>query len=233
VVERYLEGLAPDGTVLLLAPADRETATGLREVERALASGGDGTTDATIYAPTVELWPDEHPTDRCWSFDVKPDLAVPGFQRRLDSAATAPEHTPGEFLNVDVQYAYSILRTDGRQKIDSSPDEHRVAKLDDSDAHVSERIDAAAIKLSHSLSEAGEGSDEKDGSNPLFLIGDGSQNVDHYAVLTRETTLNRDLRDAEYGTLLRFENVLVLWNDDEGAYNLVVDDETVVDRLSR
>jgi hypothetical protein len=32
--------------------------------------------------------------------------------------------------------------------------------------------------------------------------------------------------------LLRFENVLVLWNDDEGAYNLVVDGETVVDRLA-
>jgi SAM-dependent methyltransferase len=233
VVERYLEGLAPDGTVLLLAPADRETATGLREVERALSSGGDTTTDATIYAPTIELWPSERPTDRCWSFDVKPDLETPGFQHRLDSGAEGPEHTPGKFLNVDVQYAYSILRTDGRRKIDFEPDECHVAKLADSDAHVSERIDAAAIKLSHSLSEAGEGSEKGDGANPLFLIGDGSQTVDHYAVLTRETALNRDLRDAEYGTLLRFENVLVLWNDDEEAYNLVIDDETVVDRLSR
>ena len=233
VVERYLEFLAPDGTVLLLAPADRETAIGLREVERALASGGDGTTDAMIYAPTIELWPGDSPEDRCWSFDVKPDLAVPGFQRRLDSAAAGPKHTPREFLNVDVQYAYSILRTDDRRKIDFSPDERRVAKLADSGGHVSERIDAAAIKLSHSLSEAGEGSEETDGANPLFLIGDGSQDVDHYAVLTRETTLNRDLRDAEYGSLLAFENVLVLWNDDEEAYNLVVDDETVIDQLSR
>jgi SAM-dependent methyltransferase len=222
VVERYLEGLAPDGTVLLLAPADRETAIGLRAVERALASRED----ATIYAPTVELWPGERPADRCWSFDVKPDLGVPGFQRRLDSAATGPDHTPGEFLNVDVQYAYSILRTDGKQKIDFEPDECRVAKLADSDAHVSERIDATAIKLSRSLSEGTEG------ANPLFLISDGSQSVDHYAVLTRETVLNRDLQDAEYGSLLAFENVLVLWNDDEEAYNLVVDDKTIVDRLS-
>ena len=222
VVERYLSHLAPDGSCLLLAPADRETAIGLREVERALARKDE----VTVYAPTVRLWPGERPTDRCWSFDVKPDTEVPGFQRRLDDAAGGPDHDPGEFVNADVQYAYSILRTDGKRRIEFTPDEHRVAKLADSEAHVSERIDIAAIKLSHSLS------DESEGANPLFLIGDGSQEVDHYAVLTRETALNCDLREVAYGSLLRFENVLVLWNDDESGYNLVVDDETVVDRLA-
>jgi hypothetical protein len=42
--------------------------------------------------------------------------------------------------------------------------------------------------------------------------------------------LNRALLEAEYGDLLHFENVLVLWNDDEAAYNLVVGAETAVDR---
>jgi len=227
VIERYLPHLAPDGTLLLLAPADRETATGLREIERRLANGDDS---ATIYAPTVRLWPDERPTDRCWSFDVKPDLSVPGFQRRLDEAASGPDHDPGEFVNVDVQYAYSMLRTDGKKNIDVTPDERRVAKLANSEAHVSRRVNVLALKLSHSLSDNGAGKEGSQG-NPLYLIGDGSQKVDHYAVLTRETTLNRDLREADYGDLLRFENVLVLWNDDEGGYNLVVDDETVVDRI--
>ena len=32
--------------------------------------------------------------------------------------------------------------------------------------------------------------------------------------------------------VLALENVLVLWNDDEGAYNLVVDGEAVVDRAA-
>ena len=228
VIERYLPHLAPDGTVLLLAPADRETATGLRAIERHLADGDDST---TIYAPTVRLWPDERPTDRCWSFDVKPDLAVPGFQRRLDKTASDPDHDPGEFVNVDVQYAYSVLRTDGRRKIDLTPDERRVAKLANSEEHVSRRVNAMALKLSHSLSEASGVGKESSRGNPLYLIGDGSQTVDHYAVLTRETTLNRDLYEADYGALLSFENVLVLWNDDEGGYNLVVDDETVVDRI--
>jgi hypothetical protein len=91
------------------------------------------------------------------------------------------------------------------------------------DTHVSNRIDVAAIKLSHAL--AGED------ANPLFKIGDGSEQIAHYAVLTKESALNSDLATAEYGDLLVCENVLALWNDDEEAYNLVVDGESVVDRV--
>ena len=44
--------------------------------------------------------------------------------------------------------------------------------------------------------------------------------------------LNSDLREADYGAVLFVENGLVLWNDDEAAYNVVVDDETVVDLVA-
>ena len=224
VVERYVEHLAPDGSLLLLAPADRETATGLRRVERAVAGGdgGGGRGDGgglTVYSPTVRLWPGAEPADRCWSFDVRPDLAVPDFQRRLDEAGEGD----GEFVNVDVQFAYAICRPDGARRVDASLDPGRFARFADAESHVTNRIDCAAIKLSHDLAEGG---------NPLFLIGDGSQRVDHYAVLTKETGLNRDLIEARYGDLLLFESVLVLWNDDEEAYNLVVDGETVVDAVA-
>jgi len=218
VVRRYAEALADDGTLLLLAPADLETSTGLREVERSLTGAG-----LTVYSPTVRLWPGEEPRDRCWSFDVRQDLAVPAFQRRLDDAAAGD----GEFVNVDVQFSYALLRPDGTRRIAFDPDRARFARMAETDGHVTERIDLAAVKLSHDLATGGEG------ANPLFLIGDGSQAVDHYAVLTRETALNEDLTEAGYGDLLLFESVLVLWNDDEGAFNLVVDEETVVDRVGR
>jgi SAM-dependent methyltransferase len=211
--ERYLDALTDDGSLIAIAPADRETSIGLRRVERALTDNGP----ATAYAPTVRLWPGHAPTDRGWSFDVKPDLNVPPFQRQLaDTAGDADE-----FVNVDVQYSYSILRTDGKRRIEFTPDPDEVAKMADMERHVSSRIDCVAAKLSHSLSAG----------NPLFKISDGSESIDHYAVLTRETALNRDLLDAEYGALLAFENVLVLWNADEEAYNLVIDDETVIDRI--
>jgi SAM-dependent methyltransferase len=216
VVRRYAEALAGDGTLLLLAPADLETSTGLREIERAL--GGEG---MTVYSPTVRLWPGEDPADRCWSFDVRPDLAVPAFQRRLDDAAAGD----GEFVNVDVQFSYALLRPDGTRRIALDPDPGRLAKMADTDRHVTDRIDLAAVKLSHDLAAAGGE------SNPVFLVGDGSQEVDHYAVLARETGLNDALREAAYGDLLLIESALALWNDDEAAYNLVVDEETVVDRV--
>jgi SAM-dependent methyltransferase len=218
VARDYLDRVTEDGSLVALAPADRNTATGLREVERALANDGP----ATVSAPTARLWPGHAPTDRGWTFDVKPDLDVPGFQRRLDEACTDPDHAPGEFVNVDVQYAYSVLRRDGMRAIEFTPAPDRAAKMAEMERHVTERIDLYGVKLSHDLADDG---------NPLFKVGDGSQSVDHYAVLAGESALNRDLRTADYGDLLRFENVLALWNDDEEAYNLVVYEETVVKRV--
>lgn len=209
-VSRYLDSLARRGSLVLVAPADKETSTGLREIERTIVDG------LTVFSPTIRLWPGSEPGSQCWSFDVHPDLPVPEFQHRLDAAGDAD----GEFVNIDVQYSYSILRSDGVRRIEFDPDPGRFAKMEEMDHHVTDRIDLVGIKLSHELGDDG---------NPLFLVGDGSENVDHYAVLTRETSLNRVLIDADYGSLLRLENVLVLWNEDEGAYNVVVDDSSVID----
>ncbi len=220
-VDRCLDALTPDGTCLLLAPADRNTATGLREIERTLADE----LGCTVYAPTVRLWPDLTPGARVegWSFDVEPDVSVPSVQRRLaDAVSETSEPDSSAFVNTDVQYAYSMLRRDDRRRITVTPDSSRFTPMADAETHVSDRIDLLAVKLSHDLG----------GEHPLFLIGDGSQQIDHFAVLVRETGLNDALIHTPYGGLLAFENALLLWNDDETAYNLVVDGETVVDRLA-
>lgn len=218
VLRRYESALDARGSIVALAPADKQTATGLREVERAVEDS------YTVAGPTVRLWAGETPQSECWSFTREPDLEVPHFQRRLAESEPDSDGDPGEFVNVDVQYAYSILRLDEEQTIEYTPDPKRVAKMANAESYVTDRIDAVAVKLSPNLSEDAD-------ANPLFLVGDGSEQIDHFAVLTRESILNQDLRESEYGDLLRFENVLALWNDDEAAYNLVVDAETVVDRL--
>jgi len=230
VLSGLLDSLAVDGTVLGIAPADRNTATTLREIERTM----ERETAASVYGPTVRLWPDEHSESECWSFDRKPALEAPAFQQRLDDGdrgdggetRTEEERRPGdgEFVNTDVQYAYSLLRTDGQRSIDFRPDIGRFAKMAEMEQHVTDRIDCVAVKLSHDLAE---------GDNTLFLLGDGSEKQDHFAVLTEPTTLNQDVETADYGDLLVFENVLVLWNDDEQAYNLVVDGQTIVDSVAR
>ncbi|MDL5361061.1 class I SAM-dependent methyltransferase [Halalkalicoccus sp. NIPERK01] len=223
VLKRYLTHLVSGGAALALAPADKNTATGLREIEHEVVAESE----YTVFAPTLRLWPDREPTDHCWSFDRKPDLAVPELQRRLDEGRRAEgergerDAATGEFVNTDVQYAYSILRRDGQVRVDVTASPERFAPFAASEAHVTDRIDCIAVKLSDSLSD----------SNPLFLLGDGSQSESHYAVVTRETALNRALSAAEYGDVFVLESVLVLWNADENAYNLVVDEECVVDRV--
>lgn len=208
IVEKYLQHLEEDGALVALAPADLNTATQLREIEREFSP------EYTIYAPTLRLWPGYEPSDRGWSFDVQSDLAVPSFQRRLDEGS-------GEFLNVDVQYAYSILRKDGQRRREFLANEGRVGRMADAEEFVTRRVDLVGVKLSHDLSDGGE--------HPVFKVGDGSERVGHFAVAVNRTSLNESLLQADYGEILLFENVLVLWNDDEEAYNLVVDEQTIVD----
>ena len=215
VLESYLGHLAEDGSLLLTAPADRNTSIQLRAVERDLESRG-----VTVYGPTVRLWPGERPTEVCWSFDRKPDIEPPAFQRALAEGVERAD----TFLNTSIKYSYSILRTDGRRRHDVDLDRGRFAKMAGMDDHVSNRLDLVAAKLSQNLAEEG---------HPLFKISDGSESENHFAVLVNETELNRALREAEYGDLLVFEQVLALWNDDEEAFNLVVDETTVVDRMPR
>jgi 2-polyprenyl-3-methyl-5-hydroxy-6-metoxy-1,4-benzoquinol methylase len=227
VVDRYLDALEDDGTFLALAPADKNTSMNLRAVERAVecppaeSPGEDevATDCATVYGPTPRLWPDERPTDRGWSFDERPAIEAPGFQRRLAEAS----ERPSEFLHTDVRFSYSLLRKDGRRQYDAELSGDRLLQLADAEDWVTNRADALLGKLSRNLAD--------EDANPLFKVSDGSEDEETYAVLVRPTSLNEDLRTAEYGDLLSFESVLVLWNDDEDAYNLVVDEETVVDRI--
>lgn len=211
VVDRYVDFLASDGSIVLTAPADRNTSIQLRRVERQLEDES-----VTVYGPTVRLWPGERPTEECWSFDRRPDIAVPAVQDRLAAGAERPT----EIRNTSVNYSYSILRTDGRRRYDLALDTSNVAKMAEMEAHVSRRIDLVAAKLSRDLADDG---------HPVFKISDGSERENHFAVLVNETELNRDLATADYGALLSIQQALALWNDDEGAYNLVVDEETIVD----
>lgn len=209
--DRYLDFLDESGSLVLTAPADRNTSIQLRSVERDLEDRG-----ATVYGPTVRLWPGNRPTDTCWSFDRRPDIAVPAFQ----SALAGEADRPASVTNTAVKYSHAVLRTDGTRRYELALDRSNVAMMAEMETHVGSRIDLVAAKLSRDLSEGG---------HPLFKASDGSESVSHFAVLVNETELNRDLLTAEYGDLLQITGGLALYNDDQGAYNIVVDEETIVD----
>ena len=209
---RYLDAIEDSGSLVLVAPADRTTSIQLREIERELEARG-----TTVYGPTVRLWPNDRPTDTCWSFDQRSDIEVPSVQELLSREA----ERPASVQNTSVKYSYSVLRRDDTRRYDVALDQSNVAKLADMETHVGSRIDLVVAKLSQNLSEGG---------HPLFKISDGSESSSHFAVLVNETELNRDLRTGAYGDLLQITNGLALYNDDKEAYNIVVDEETMVDR---
>lgn len=210
-VDRYLEMLADDGSIALLTTGDRETSTALRSVERTLV---DEREVATPYAPTVRFWPDHRPTDRGWSWTRDPDLTVPPFQDALDDGTNT-------YINTSVRYSFSLLRTDGRQRHDITLSRTEYVPMAESDSHVTNRVDMGCVILSPDLGS----------ENPLYKISDGSESVDHYAVQVHNSELTRRLHESPYGTPLSLENVLLLWNEDESGYNVVVDDESVVEPL--
>ena len=219
-----IEELSHEGSLLALEPADKQTSRSLRRVERSLL---DSVSDVDVYAPTLRLWPELEPSDDCWSFDVQAKLDLPRFQRQLDEGRRAipddRDPATGEFSNVEVQYAYTILRKDGQRINDFRPSRKKFAPLRTAEEQVGDRVNLCIVKLSHSL--AG------DDRHPLYVIGDGSQRTRHFAVHTAETELNTTLSQAPYGALLAIEGGLVLWNDDEAAHNIVIDQDSVVDRI--
>jgi len=209
VVNKYSKFVSETGVMILVAPADKNTAIELREVERAISS------NMNIYAPAIRLWPDRIPCSECWSFEVMPDIEIPSFQEKIDQGG----QRRGEFLNIDVQVAYSILRWDSQTLFRHHEDTSRCVRLSEIGTQIGKRVDIIVVKLSQDLSE---------GKNSLFLVGDGSEKIDNYIVIVKETSQNRIMVEAEYGRIVLIRGVLVLWNEDETSYNLIVDKETTI-----
>ena len=69
IVMNYAERLAPDGTILIIEPAEEATSTGLRVLALALKKRG-----LSIYAPCTFVWGTNCTPDRCWSFQTAPSI---------------------------------------------------------------------------------------------------------------------------------------------------------------
>lgn len=215
VARETFDRVAPSGAWLGIAPADPRTSRQLYALERALAPPG------TVFAPGLRLWPGRRPSDPHWSFVERPELEVPPFQRRL--AAPVPAGSRSRYHNPVVRYSYVTLRRDERRRYDVTADREEHLPLGDAEALVGSRVTVLAVKLSQDLSE---------GSNRLYRIADGSQGTPWFASHVVETDLTRTLIEAPHGGVVVVRRGLILWNDDEEAFNLVVDDETVVDRVA-
>jgi ribosomal protein RSM22 (predicted rRNA methylase) len=114
LLEHLLEALAPDGTLLIVEPALRETTRALHHIRDRVISRGA----ATVYSPCLHERPCPalaHPDD--WCHEERP-WAPPEMVREIDREVG--------FIKDALKFSYLILRKDGLTIVERSPAVYRV-----------------------------------------------------------------------------------------------------------
>ena len=212
IVMEYVKRLAPDGTVLIIEPAEEATSTGLRVLALALKKRG-----LSIYAPCTFVWGTNCTPDRCWSFQTAPSLRP---TRIMNTLAACNE--PFRYVNTDIKYSYVMLRKDGEVRTSCTiPKDMKALRLSKVHLNVGKRITVVAAKMSEDLG---------DKETHIFRLCDGSAEKPVYAVLPAFHIMpsNRESGSSPYGTVLEIRNVLVRYNPAHDAYNLLVNRDSGV-----
>ena len=198
--------LAPDGTIIIVEPADLANSTAMRQVVRAIADRG-----LTIHSPCSFIRETACNPARCWTFEQKGDIRPTWLMERL-----AEGKDGYRFINVDIKYSSAFLRKDTRtQHAYRVPPGAKFARLSHLRQHIDRKINVVAALISGNLG---------DNRTKVYKVCDGTPADPVYAVIP--STLrdpNRDaLRGIAYGDIIKFYGILVRFNRDHNAYNLVV-----------
>jgi SAM-dependent methyltransferase len=210
IVNRFSDRLAPDGSILIVEPADEENATRMRSLTVALHKKG-----LSIYGPCSFIWGSTCTAPRCWSFETAPAIRL---TRLMETLAHCEDSY--RYVNTDMKYSYAVLRKDGIRKenfrLAAGSKFLRLSKLH---LHVGKRINVAGLKMSGELGDA---------RSHVFKICDGTAKTPVYAVLPSYhiTPENDAITQAPYGSILELRNVLVRYNKAHDAYNLLVSRNT-------
>ena len=212
IVAQLAENLAPDGTILIVEPADKENATRMRSLTIALLGKG-----LSIYGPCSFIWGTPCTAPQCWSFATAPAIRL---TRVMETLAHCEDSY--RYVNTDIKYSYAILRKDSLKNLDfrltAGSQFLRLSKLH---LHVGKRINVTGLKMSGELGNV---------RNHVYKICDGTAKIPVYAVLPSYhiTPENDAVTSAPYGSLLELRGVLVRYNKAYDAYNLLVSRNTRV-----
>jgi SAM-dependent methyltransferase len=216
IVTRISERLAPDGSILIVEPADEENATRMRTLTIALQKKG-----LSIFSPCSFIWGSTCTAPRCWSFETTPAIKL---TRLMETLAHCEDSY--RYVNTDIKYSYAVLRKDGKRKENFRlPPKSKFLRLSKLHLHVGKRINVAGIKMSGELGDT---------RSHVYKICDGTAKTPVYAVLpSYHITPENDLiTSAPYGSILELRNVLVRYNRVHDAYNLLVSRNTQVNLLN-
>lgn len=114
LLEQLLLSLAPDGMLVVIEPALRETTRGLHEVRDRLIRQGK----AMVYSPCLHDHPCPallHPDD--WCHEERP-WDPPAIVKEIDRSVG--------FIKDALKFSYLVLRRDGRTIVNRAPDVYRV-----------------------------------------------------------------------------------------------------------
>ncbi|MDD4254641.1 MAG: small ribosomal subunit Rsm22 family protein [Methanofollis sp.] len=217
LVARYAALLSPEGSVILIEPAEKEGSTALREVQAALTSRG-----LPVYAPCTPLWGEICRPDRCWTFVTGPDVKPP---RLMEALATGEEGY--RFMNTDIKYSYAILRKDDLTRISYRiGKQDKAARLGSLASHVGRQIHVRAARMSPDIG------DEK---RHVVKICDGTTKTPVYAVLPvyARTEENEALISGKYGEILSIRNAGVRYNREADTYSIIIGRKTTVTPIGK
>jgi len=207
--------LEPDGTILIIEPADKENSTRMRELSIALEKRG-----LAIYRPCTFISGSRCDPARCWSFISAPPIRP---TRIMDTLAACDE--PFRYVNTDIKYSYAVLRRDGRRSaVCRIPARSKSLPLSNVHPHTGKRVNIIATKISEELGNA---------KTHVFLLCDGTSREPVYAILPgyHTTPANKELLSAHSGSILELQNVLVRYNKAHDAFNLLVNRNTIISLL--
>jgi len=217
LVARLTGHLAPDGTVVVVEPADLKNATAMRQTVRAIADRG-----LTIYSPCSFIWGTACNPERCWTFEQRGNIRPTRLMERLSE-----EGNGYRFINVDIKYSSALLRMDGMmQHAYRVPPGAKFARFSHLRRHRDRTINVVAALMSGNLG---------DDRTKVYKVCDGTPADPTYAVVPATLRgANRDaLEGLPYGDIVRLYGVLVRFNRDHDAYNLVVLPGTRIEPVGR
>jgi hypothetical protein len=209
---RLADRLAPDGTILIIEPAEETNSSRLRLLSLSLKKRG-----LTIHSPCSFIWGTNCTPDRCWSFETSRNIQPTRLMGKLSEC-----DEPFRYINIDIKYSYVVIRKDTKTKETYRvPAGSRVLRLSQIRRHVDKRINLIAAKMSGNLGDA---------KNMMFRLCDGTADKLVFAVLPEfhVTPENEAIVSAPYGTILALDGVLVRYNPAHDAYNVLVSRSTVV-----
>lgn len=206
IVVALADRLSSDGTIVVVEPADLANSTTMRRTVRAIADRG-----LTIYAPCSFIQGTACNPVRCWTFEQKGEIRPTRLMERL-----AARKDGYRFVNLDLKYSSALLRKDGKtQHTYRVPPGAKFARLSHLRQHRDRKINVVGSLISGNLGDA---------RTKVYRVCDGTPADPVYAVIPASLRgTNREVLDAvAYGDIVRFYGVLVRFNRDHDAYNLVI-----------